>query len=139
MKEKSNQDITRLFREVEIVVDRVMARSKAKYEPMGYKLADLSSRSGFDMSGYAYFVLQLELQRDRADGAFVVRDSTRIDYMEPLSWDTQRILSVSASKDTFQVGTRTSPVVSQKVEIAAEELDDRRLEDAVDDSMKTNN
>ena len=135
MKEKLNQDNTRLFREVEAIVDRVMARAKAKYVPMGYKFIDLSNRSGFDMSGYAYYFLQLELQRDKADGEFVVRSAVQIDYTEPLSWDTSRVLSVSASTDTFQVGSQSSPAIIRRVTIAAEELDDERLEEAVDGCM----
>jgi hypothetical protein len=136
MKEKSNQDCNQLFREVEAVIDRVVTRTCDRYTQMGYTAIEFSNRTGFDMSGYSCFFLQIDLQKDSHDGSFIVRETVKIDYAEPLTWENPRVLTVSAITDRFQLGTQSSPVSRETLKIEAERLIESALEEAIDKCIR---
>jgi hypothetical protein len=100
---RSDDEIRASFRRVEAILDKELAA-------VTVSLTDLeidesrSNRSGFDKSGFPYFVWECEFRRDQPFGAEIERVVAIVRYMEPIEERQPGAVKASWRYEIFQRG-----------------------------------
>lgn len=90
------------FRKVEQVLDTALAILRTgMYE---YNFLDFSNRTGFEKSGFPYYLWEVHLQRDSLPYPMISREEVCISYVEPMEEDEEKRIQISAIAEQFLIG-----------------------------------
>ena len=99
IEEKTDTECERLFRQVEAVLDRGLAL--AKLELANCDVLDFCNRSGFEKSGFPYYVWDVTLHEDNITDGYIARKAIIVRYMEPLTRDEKRTVQINTVAERF--------------------------------------
>jgi hypothetical protein len=93
------------FRRIETVFDRDLDACRERLDALGYAISDHSNRSGFEKSGFPYFVWSywFDLETKTNDGHI---DLVRVDieYLQPGLVSQEAVVTCTCSAETFRLG-----------------------------------
>jgi len=98
---KSTNQIEGSFRSIEKILDESKLLLQ-KNHPQ-FNVEDFSNRSGFDKSGFPYYLWWHIFQHDSSPNPHVERHEIQINYLEPIDED-DRVIKFTVTTEKFNLG-----------------------------------
>jgi hypothetical protein len=92
------------FREIEAKLDAELNACRRQLETLGFDIRDSSNRSGFDKTGFPYFVWSHSFDLETRAGDLVDLVRVQLEYQQPVVDAQDERLSCTRSHETFQIG-----------------------------------
>ena len=121
------------FRGAEAILDRLLQSVREAYAPAGHQLVDRCNRSGFEKSGYPYFVWEYLVQQDDGEDP-IRRMEARVAYRQPLEERDARV-TVAWLAEVFNRGSLPRFRRCGELQIDLAELQARGLLPLVDEAF----
>jgi hypothetical protein len=129
MKEKTHEDCERLFREIESLLDRSMKRVDPSLSHCS--CIDFCNRSGFEKSGFPYFVWDKTMQKDDNQASHIARTAVAVSFLEPLQWGEPRTIHITAIAERFFLGQASFFKRMESHDVDAGDATSERIETAI--------
>ena len=121
-----NDIVVARFREIEAKLDAELTTCRHQLEALGFDITDSSNRSGFDKTGFPYFVWCHTFDLERRSGDLVDLVRVRLEYQQPFTRGQDERVTCTRSRETFQIGS-TGPKRSAERACPVTELEQGQL------------
>ena len=104
MAERTNEAMRLGFEEATDVLDRALEAARPELEREQIEVTDESSRSGFERSGWLYYLWECRFERRTLSHGEVFLEWVRLKYLEPTFTTPIASVMVITCGEVFQVG-----------------------------------
>jgi len=104
MSYRPDKELQSAFAEASRILDAQLERARSRLVAESVTIEDRSNRSGFEKSGFAYFLWSLWFERRQPLGAEIASVSVELAYLEPLDVGSTGDIQQRLVAEIFQTG-----------------------------------
>jgi hypothetical protein len=104
MAERTNEAMRLGFEQATEILDRALEAARPDLERQQIEVTDESSRSGFERSGWLYYLWEYRFERKALSHGEVFLEWVRLKYLEPTYTTPSSSVLVTTCGEIFQVG-----------------------------------